>query len=251
MWKSTEIYPLAHATVVELIENKIAGVRISQFATASEVAGFKELLLEKSCRTRSIEQVTRLGISQYQQGIRDSKKEYFRLAKEVRQDFEAIFAQSFSPVRRVIDHFKSAGFDADIMHEPGFGDYFAGSGKLRNGFSPIHVDYAPQDSQGWAVGASQAQLAWNFYLQVPTTGGELLLWDKEWQPEDDVYQVKDNYYYSEEVVKHLPVLKVKVVPGEVVIVNSRCYHAVAESENRLAYGSFISVFPGHKLRLWS
>lgn len=251
MWKSTDIYPLDHTTVVELIENKIAGVRISQFASASEVARFKTLLLNNSCRTKSIEQVTRLGISQYQQGIRSSKEEYFRLAQEVRKDFEGIFAQSFSPLQRIIGHLQRAGFDAAIMHEPGFGDYFAGSGKLRNGFSPIHVDYAPQDSQGWAVGASKAQLAWNFYLQVPDTGGELLLWDKAWQPEDDVHQVKDNYYYSQDVVKNLPVLKVKVIPGEVIIVNSRCFHAVAESENRLAYGSFISVFPNRTLRLWS
>jgi hypothetical protein len=226
-------------------------VRISEFANSSEIARFKELLLDKSCRTSSIEQVTRLGISQYQQGLRSSKEEYFRLAKDVSKNFDAIFAQSFSALQRLIERLNGAGFDAAIMHEPGFGDYFAGSGKLRNGFSPIHVDYAPQDSQDWAVGASIAQLAWNFYLQVPDAGGELLLWDKTWQPADDAHQVKDNYFYSEEVVKTLPVLKIKVVPGEVVIVNSRCFHAVAESENRLAYGSFISVFPDHTLRLWS
>jgi len=178
MWKSTEILPLAHASVMDLIEHRIPAVRISDFANASEITRFKTRLLSNSCRTKSIEQVTRLGISQYQQGLRRSKEEYFRLAQEVQKDFDEIFRQSFSPLQRIIERLKSAGFDTAIMHEPGFGDYFAGSGKLRNGFSPIHVDYAPQDSQDWAVGASKAQLAWNFYLQVPDAGGELLLWDK-------------------------------------------------------------------------
>ena len=41
------------------------------------------------------------------------------------------------------------------------------------------------------------QLAWNLYLEVPDENGELLLWDKQWREEDDVFQVEDNYYYSD------------------------------------------------------
>ena len=251
MWKTIDILPLNHENVLDLIANRIPGVRISHFATPHEIAQFKSLLLDNACRTKSIEQVTRLGISQYQQGIRASKAEYFSLSAKVRNDFAAILANSFSPVERVIEHLRAAGFDTDIMFEPGFGYYFAGSGKLRNGFSPIHVDFAPQDSPDWAVGASIAQLAWNFYLQIPPSGGELLVWDKAWQPEDDVHQVKDNYYYHEDVVKCLDPLIVQVVPGEVVLLNSRNFHAVADSHNRLAYGSFISVFADNTLRLWT
>jgi len=131
------------------------------------------------------------------------------------------------------------------------GNYFAGNGKLRNGYSPIHVDFAPQDSAGWAVAEAGAQLAWNLYLRVPAEGGKLLLWDKYWQPEDDRHQVDDNYFYEDTVVRDARMIRVSVSPGEVIILNSRNFHAVSEARDRLAFGSFISVFEGDRLRLWS
>ena len=154
-------------------------------------------------------------------------------------------------MQRLIDELKALDFDAGVMSEPGLGAYFAGNGKLRSGRTPIHIDYSPQDSEGWAVADGIYQLAWNLYLRVPPQGGELLIWDKCWEPEDDIHQVDNNYFYKEEVVNGVPMLRVKVNPGEVMMINSRNYHSVAEVEDRLAFGSFISVFDGLRMRLWS
>ena len=251
MWKNNEIVNLDANTLMSLVNNQVAGVKIADFASSEEIEGFTRALTGQSCRTQSVKQVTRLGISQYEQGVCNSKQAYFDRAKEVSESFNEIFEQSFSPRARFIECLRKIGIDAAVMHEPGYGDYFAGNGKLRNGLSPIHVDFAPQDSADWLIGSSKAQLAWNFYLQVPNEGGELLLWDKFWQPADDVYQVEGSYFYDEKVVEGCPLLKVKVSPGEVVIINARNFHAVAESKDRLAFGSFISVFDDDTYRLWS
>ncbi len=251
MWKDAAIQPFDHDSLVDLINNRIPAVRIEKFAAKDMADSLVIALLEHACRTQSINQVTRLGISQYEQGLCVTKDNYFRLAKEISNKFSEIYRNSFSPVKQLINLINELGFDTDVMSEPGFGNYFAGNGKLRNGFSPIHVDFAPQDSADWEIGKSKSQLAWNFYLRVPEQGGELLLWDKLWNPQDDVYQVNDSYYYNEEVLKNSPMLQVEVQPGEVLIINSRNYHAVAESEGRLAFGSFISVFENNRLRLWS
>ena len=251
MWENNKIQPLSHSTLCALIDNRIPGVCISDFATAKEAENFTDELTESACRTNSIKQVTRLGISQYEQGLQASKENYFTLAKQLNEEFSKIFDQSdFEPVQRLIKIFKENGFEADVMQEPGMGSYFAGTGKLRNGKSPIHVDFAAQDSDGWEVAKANVQLAWNFYLRVPENGGELLLWDKQWNSEDDIHQVEDSYYYHDDVVQHAKMLRVKVHPGEVIIINSRNYHAVSEVEDRLAFGSFISVF-NNMLRLWS
>lgn len=252
MWEDNKIHLISHSSLCALIENRIPGVRIDSFASTEEANKLVDALMEHACRTRSVKQVTRLGISQYEQGVRASKEDYFSSANKLNDAFSQIFDQSgFSPVQRIIRIFGENGFDADIMQEPGMGSYFAGNGKLRNGFSPIHVDYAAQDSDGWAIAEASVQLAWNFYLRVPEEGGELLLWDKLWNSEDDVHQVEDNYYYRDEVVKGVKMLRVSVQPGEVVIINSRNYHAISDVEGRLAFGSFISVFDHDQLRLWS
>lgn len=251
MWKSTEIPEFDIYTLEDVMGGKRPAVRLSGFADAAEIDALAQGLIYNASRTGSIEQVTRLGISQYEQGLKGSKSEYFRLARLADLEFAPIFARSFSPVRRFIERLQAAGLDADIMSEPGYGYHFAGCGKLRTGFSPIHVDYAPQDSSGWAVGEATSQLAWNLYLQIPGSGGELLLWDKLWQPADDRFQVSHSYYYDEQVVAGAPMLRVKVKPGEVLVINSRNFHAVSESSHRLAFGSFISGFSDGTLRLWS
>ena len=251
MWHTDEIQPLGRSSLLELIHNRIPAVRLKAFADEAEIDGLVNELQTHACRTNSIKQVTRLGISQYEQGVRASKDNYFQLAKQLNKEFSRIFSSSFSPVQRLIDELTALDFDAGVMSEPGIGSYFAGNGKLRSGRTPIHVDYSPQDSDGWAIADGLYQLAWNLYLRVPPQGGELLVWDKYWEPEDDVYQVEGNYFYTEAVVNGAQMLRVKVHPGEVIMINSRNYHAVEEVEDRLAFGSFISVFDDLRLRLWS
>jgi len=251
VWQSDAIEPLTQESLARLIDNRIPAVKVAQFAQQEEMQSLRAALLANADKTHSIPQVARLGISQYEQGLQGSKAGYFATASELETQFAGFFGRSFSPVQRLIESLQNCGFDADIMTEPGMGRYFAGNGKLRNGFSPIHVDFAPQDSTGWAIADAKAQLAWNLYLQVPTEGGALLLWDRLWTPEDDAYQVDGNYYYQEQVVHGARALRIEVSEGEMLIINSRNYHAVEESRDRLAFGSFISVFADNSLRLWS
>ena len=251
MWQMSTIQPLNKSSIELLIENKIPGVHIERFADKQQIEKLKYELDARALRTSSIAEVTRLGISQYQQGICESKENYFELARKLNEEFQTIFSNSFSPVQKIINHFVRLGIDAAIMEEPGFGRYFAGTGKLRNGSSPIHVDYSPQDSLGWAIADARVQLAWNLYLNVPEEGGDLLIWDKQWHVEDDIHQVENNYYYNEKIVEGKDPLIVKVKEGDVVILNSRNYHAVSYVENRLAFGSFISVFDDKSMGLWS
>lgn len=251
MWDVTSIQPLDQHTLVSLIRNRIPAVRIEEFAHQREIEALADGLLRTACRTRSISEVTRLGISQFEQGLRASKSSYFSLARQLGPVFSKIFADSFSPTGRMIERLRQAGFDTAVMAEPNHGPYFAGTGKLRNGYSPVHVDFSPQDSEGWAIAGATAQLAWNLYLQLPGDGGELLLWDKQWQPDDDRYQVDGQYFYDDDVVQGADMLRISVSPGEVLIINSGNFHAVAEARKRLAFGSFISVFPNQRLRLWS
>ena len=251
MWENVNIRELSYPSLQALIDNRIPAVHVDAFADAREIDALADGLLKSACRTRSIRQVTRLGISQYEEGVRVSKDNYFNLARRLATDFAQIYAGCFSPVQRLMQLMEAEGFDTAIMSEPGKGNYFAGNGKLRNGYSPVHVDFAPQDSAGWAVAGAHAQLAWNLYLRVPDRGGELLLWDKQWQPEDDSYQMAGNYFYDGRVTADARMVRLGVSPGEVIIINSRNFHAVSEARERLAFGSFISVFDNNRLRLWS
>jgi len=250
-WSTRDVLPFSAESLRGLIANEVPAVRYAAFATPEETAAFGAAMTEHSRRTSSISQVTRLGISQYQQGVKGSREEYFGAAREARAEYAVIFAASFDPLTRFINALSALGFDAGIMQEPGWGPYFAGTGKVRNGVSPIHVDFSPQDSEGWAVGSLDAQLAWNYYINIPRTGGELLLWDKTWYPEHDIHQAEGSFWYHPTVVADADEVRIAVQPGDVVLLNSRNYHAVAESADRLAYGSFIACYDGGRLGLFS
>jgi hypothetical protein len=252
VWRSPEIPAFGREALDALAAAEVPAVRFASFACPAETRALRELLLAEALRTRSIAEVTRLGISQYEQGVRGSKRDYFRQANALAPSFERVFARSFNPVARLIGELRGAGVDADVMTEPGLGAYWAGNGKVRHGASPIHVDFAPQDSAGWAVAETRVQLAWNVYLDNPGGGGELTVWDRCWSPEHDVtHQVDGQYYYRPDVVRGARRIDIPVVVGDAVIVNSGLYHAVAEASGRMAFGSFISIFEDGCFRLWS
>ncbi len=73
-----------------------------------------------------------------------------------------------------------------------------------------------------------------------------------WSPDDDDrYQVPGTYSYRPEVVDGVRRVDLPVTVGDVVMLNSAAYHSVADSSERLAFGSFVSVFDDGRLRLWS
>ena len=250
MWIDNQIRDLTAKNLDLLITSKIPALEIPVFATAHECEQLKQALLSESCRGSSVPEVTRLGISQYQHGVRESKAYYLALAERASTLQSEIFAQSFDPNSRLISIFRGMGRDMDIMQENGK-TYFAGCGKVRTGVSPIHVDFAPQDSKDWGIGQAEVQLAWNLYLDTGSLPGDLILWDKMWQPEDDKYQVEDNYYYDKRIVSDLPENRFPVTVGSVILINARNFHAVSDAKDRVTFGSFISVFEDGSMRLFS
>jgi hypothetical protein len=252
MWSSRNIRPLSRTALQLLADGIIPAIRMPDFASLSECQALGQALLRQSPRSQSVPEVERLGISQYAHGIQQGKAHYFALVAEAVRRQAQSFADSFDPLSRFINQMNINGIHTSLMEEPGWGQYFAGCGKVRTGFSPIHIDYAPQDSAGWAVAHSVHQLAWNLYLDKGYEGGgALLLWHKCWQPEDDIHQVSNCYYYKASVVAGLSPLRIDITPGEVLIINSRHFHAVEFATGRLAFGSFISLFEDGNARLWS
>jgi hypothetical protein len=252
VWATTEIPAFGREALAALAAADVPAVRLARFASTHEVGALRDLLLAGAVRTSSIKEVTRLGISQYEQGLRGSKAAYFRQVQALTPSFAAIYARSFHPVDRFIAKLRGIGIDADVMSEPEYGRYWSGSGKLRQGLTPIHVDFAPQDSAGWAIADTRVQLSWNVYLDNPSGGGDLHVWERRWRPEDDlVHQVEGQYYYRPDVVDGVRRVDVPVAVGDVVILNSALYHTVGKAAGRLGFGSFISLFDDGRFRLWS
>jgi hypothetical protein len=247
-WQDRRIGSIDCASIDALVSNCIPTLRLKAFATDKEIQAPSSVLIESCQRFSSVPQVTRLGISQYDSGIERSKDDYFRLAQIATKTECAIFTSSLDHLARLRERFLAPGLHAGIMVEPGFGSYFMGSGKMRRGNSPIHVDLAPQNSPGWAIAQCVSQPAWDHDLEIPVGGGEPPVWDRLWQRENDPFQVDDRYFCEPQVMDGADSLSIEVRRGHPAMITSRNLHAVAETENCLAIGSFISEFADYRLR---
>ena len=251
MWKTIEECKLDENNLKLLIDNQIPAIRIKSFATELEAEDLANQLLTHAKKTSSVKTVTRLGISQYEQGLVEGKANYFSLVEECNQTLDQVTQTTFHPVNRLSNLLKNYIPDVGVLTEPGYGSYFAGVGKLRTGHTPVHIDYGPRDAPEWAIGKVKAQLAWNCYLRVPPTGGLLKVWEKPWVPEDEIHAVKDTYYHSETVVENARYVLLKPQVGDILLLNSRNFHTVTPCEGRVAFGSFIGLMPEGSLRFWS
>jgi len=251
VWATTEIPAFDREALAALAAADVPAVRLARFASTAEVRALRDLLLAEAARTGSVKELTRLGISQYEQGVRGSKAAYFRQVQALTPSFGAIYARSFHPVERFIAELRGIGIDADVMTEPEYGPYWSGTGNLRNGVTPLHVDFAPQDTAGWALADTWVQLSWNLYLDNPGGGADLHVWERCWSPEDDLVHQIEGPYYRPEVVDGARRVDVPVTVGDVVILNSAVYHSVGEAAGRMTFGSFVSLFDDGRFRLWS
>lgn len=251
MWKSFEAQSLSRQNLYRLLNNQIPLIRVPHFGTEAEVTEMASRFLQFADRTNSIKSVTRLGISQYEQGTVGGKDNYFRQVNQAWENLTKVCETTFNPVTKMIDLLRQYFVDVDLLVEEGYGKYFAGVAKLRSGKTPIHSDFPLLGATDWAIANMTAQLSWNFYLRLPHTGGELRIWDRLWQAADDRLLVKGTYYHDEKIIADIPYVEVKPILGEAIIFNSRNYHTVLTTSNRIAVGSWVSLMPNGSLRLWS
>ncbi|MEM6500961.1 MAG: 2OG-Fe(II) oxygenase [Cyanobacteria bacterium P01_C01_bin.89] len=251
MWKSFNAYPLTEENLYGLIKNTIPLIRVPKFGTDQEAEELAERFLQFAARSNSVKTVTRMGISQYEQGTVGGKDNYFRRVEGAWSNLITVCKTTFNPTVKVMGLLREYFADVDILTEEGYGRYFAGVAKLRTGETPVHSDFPLLGATDWAIAKMEAQLSWNFYLRIPAQGGELRIWDKLWQVEDDRLLEKGTYYHDEKIISDIPSITIKPVLGELILFNSRNYHTVLPAQNRIAMGSWISLMPDESLRLWS
>jgi hypothetical protein len=117
-----------------------------------------------------------------------------------------------------------------------------------------HHDIFSEDAPGKPEATSlKAQFGANVYLQMPETGGALLMWDREIPPAEFNKLRGDEYGLPVEALGE-PDLVVRPEPGDLLIFNSRKMHAVSPGagKSRLSVSCFVGYRgQGQPLACWS
>lgn len=153
----------------------------------------------------------------------------FDLAARTRQELREQFGlQSLEPAREP-DGREYAGSVVRI-HADG----------VRN---PLHNDNIMRDARNVDIVLRDLayQLSCVVCLQECTSGGELWMYRKPWEPTDEQHKIPGHLGYDEQVVAGVPAHEFKPRTGDVYLINPTRYHAIerVSGTDRLTMGFFI------------
>lgn len=205
----------------------------------------------------NVPSVRRIGMAFYEtENKPDLVENYFSVAQQNQENLRKACAPIMSPL-------DALRCKLDEVWEPGAYLQTLYGKKMFIGLSRMvepgttflaHHDIFEQDAPGAQEAVSiKAQFAANVYVQIPETGGELLMWNINMAPKVfDQLRGKDYGLRVETLPK--PDIVVKPRSGDLLIFDSRKMHAVAPpvESSRLALSCFVAYRGDDKpLTFWS
>lgn len=253
-----EVEQLTHEALRRLANNETMVLHIRKFidpvicrslAQRAENYGYSAYL--------NVPSVRRIGMAYYEtEGKVELIDRYFAEARKNMNDFRKACQPFVSPIdtlRCTLDEVWNHG--ASLQSLQGRKMFIGLSRMVEPGTTFLaHHDIFAEDAPG-SIEATElkAQFGANVYLQMPNTGGSLMMWQKEFSP--DQFKILKGQNYGIEVrALGPPDLVVMPRPGDLLIFNSRKIHAVSPGTgaNRLALSCFVGYRgESQPLTFWS
>lgn len=120
-------------------------------------------------------------------------------------------------------------------------------------FSPLHRDSANFEANQFLVSTLKKQLSCVLYLQKPQQGGQLIIYRKKWNREDEKYR-QIEFGYIEEAVSGARYCKIDPIPGDLVVFNPLFFHKilpVCGEKARISLAMFFAFRDAKNLVVWS
>lgn len=244
--------------ITALAEQRLAAIHIKAFVPP-QVCAFLARRAEEHgyAPYLNVPSVRRIGMAFYEtEGHAELVDKYFATA---RQNLLA-FRHACEPYASPIDIFRCF---LDEVWPPGANLQTLDQRKMFIGLSRMvtagttflaHHDIFSEDAPGKSEATSlTAQFGANVYLQMPDTGGALLMWDREIAPPEFNRLRAGEYGLPIETLGQ-PEVVICPEPGDLLVFNSRKMHAVSPGTGRSRLA--VSCFVGYRgkeqpLTYWS
>ena len=176
------------------------------------------------------------------------KKGYFEVAKDAQKTIGKIFEEIENPINKIYEFISKIfpSFSISVATESQ-NDYSQAIIRIHEkGKSiPIHKDNIKHEGKEYAICEVDSQLSCVLHLQESETGGELIIYDKQWKKEDERFRNID-FGYSSELVKGHKFCKLSgFAPGDLVIINPNYFHEVKKitgDTSRITLGMFLGFY---------
>ena len=117
----------------------------------------------------------------------------------------------------------------------------------------VHRDSAHYEATDYSVSNFPLQFSAVLHLQQAECGGELILYRKIWEKDDEKYR-SPYFGYSENVINKIESIKIKPETGDIVIINPIHYHKISKIKgkyDRISVGFFFAPTVDDTLVCWA
>ncbi len=177
-----------------------------------------------------------------------SKEKYFEDAKQSQRTFEKIFCGIKNPITQI---YNSIGkmfpdYSVSLAHEFKNDCSPAVIRIHEKGKSvPLHKDNVRYEGKEYALSNIDHQLSCVLHLQESDSGGDLVMYNKQWKKEDERFRNIDFGYSSKLVDSDDECRMSNFNAGDLVIMNPNYYHKVtkiAGNTARITLGMFLGFY---------
>jgi hypothetical protein len=259
-WDIVETSKLTQEMLDGLIDNMLAAVIVPHFASAEECAAVVKALIphnSKSYTQLPEDWISKVGVGQSEYFSHpEGKTDYFRQAAEAEYLRKEIMLDTGDFLDKMIKSFQVAWpSNVDVLANAETGErYYAGVFRFINTVG-IHSDWVPRDAPDWDNAQVSAQIAINLYLQSAEKGGELVIYNKLWQPADEHWKKPTEVGYYTDVVESSRSVCIAPQVGSLILFNCRNFHEVKAIEGntaRISFGCHMGLLPANnQLVLWA
>ena len=187
-----------------------------------------------------------------------NKEKYFQESKQSQKIFEKIFYGMENPITQICNSIgnKFPNYSVSCAHELK-NDYSSAIIRIHEkGKSiPIHKDNVRYEGKEYALSNIDDQLSCVLHLQESESGGDLVMYDKQWKKEDERFRNID-FGYSSRLTESSKFCKMSNFnAGDLVILNPSYYHKVtkiAGDTPRITLGMFLGFYrKDRKIVVWA
>ena len=253
MWTTQILKKTSNSDYNNLISGEIPALIISDVLSKSLCAALSEKILNGTSITSVPGISKKIGTSLSSHIYEKSK--YFSNAKTSNQSLKKIFSENYSPIN-IMQQTISKIFQKQIFtaNENGM-TYSSAIIRIHEHGDSVHLhrDNSNFEMSEYGISHLNNQLSAILYLQSPFNGGELTIYDKMWNKNDEQMRCPE-FGYSSDLIKNVPQKNVSPISGNMVIFNPKLYHKVESVigiKSRVTLGFFFGEISENYLCSWT
>jgi len=253
MWTSQILKKTTNSKYADLISGKIPALIVPNVLSSSHSISLSRRILKTNFMGFSPVMYKKIGTSLSSHIYEKSK--YFSNALQSNQTLKTLFSDNISPIdimqqtiSKIFQKQLSPAFENEMIYSLAMIRIYEHGDSVH-----LHRDNSNFEMSEYGISKLKNQLSAILYLQSPLHGGELTIYDKMWNKNDEQMRCLE-FGYSSALIKNISQKKILPVTGTMIIFNPKLYHEVESVigiKSRISLGFFFGEMSKNYLCSWT